>query len=112
MDKEPRILGGEANTEMAIPPNGSDVREYPANKGVNPIVAKSKETLAYEKLLKIVKSSSIVEVEKEMGKNDTSGKDNSVFCKAEKTLACEDITNITMSDDESEEENESISPPT
>ena len=68
------------------------MREYPANKEVDPMAAKSEETLAYEELLEIVKSSPIGE--------------------AEETLACEDVTNIAMSGDENEEENESISPDT
>ena len=98
----PRTVG-ETGGLSRFPTNGGKVKEHPADREEDPMAAKSEETFAYEELLKIVKSSPIVEVEKEMGKNNTSGKDNSVFGKAEETLACEDITNIATSDDESEE---------
>ena len=54
---------GEAGGLSRFPPNGSKVREYPANEEVNPMAAKSEETLAFEELIEIVKSSSIVETE-------------------------------------------------
>ena len=52
----PRAVG-ETEGLFRFPTNSGKVREYPANKGGNPMAAKSEETLAYEELLKIVKSS-------------------------------------------------------
>ena len=87
----PRAVG-ETGGLSRFPPNGGKVREYPANREGDPMATKSEETLAYEELLEIVKSSSIAETKE--------------------TLSGEDVANIATSDDEYEEGNESISPNT
>ena len=87
----PRAVG-ETGGLYRFPTNSGKVREYPQNKGGDPMAAKSEETLAYEELLEIVKSSLIAETEE--------------------TLTGEKVANIATFDDEYKERNESISPNT